>query len=138
MTAGPGDRMTAGPGDRMTAGPALRGLFDLESWALAADVILHTVVPALAVIGWIAFGPGGLAGRRIVLPSLIFPVAWLAFTLIRGAAIGWYPYPFIDVGKIGYLRALVNSAWVAVLFLGAAAGAGALDRRLPGRSAAPA
>jgi len=113
---------------------ALRGLFDLDSWALAADMILHTVVPILAVIGWISFGPGGLTSRRIAVLSLVFPVAWLAFTLIRGAAIGWYPYPFIDVLKIGYVKAVINAVWVALLFLGIAAGATALDRRLPGRS----
>jgi hypothetical protein len=113
---------------------ALRGLFDLDSWALAADVILHTVVPVLAVLGWLCFGPAKLASRRIAVLSLAFPVAWLAFTLSRGAAIGWYPYPFIDVTKIGYLKAIINAVWVAVLFLGVAAGATALDRRLPGRS----
>jgi len=113
---------------------ALRGLFELDSWALAADMILHTVVPILAVIGWVCFGPGGRVSRRVVVLSLVFPVAWLAFTLIRGAAIGWYPYPFIDVTKIGYIRAVVNAVWVALLFLGIAAGATAFDRRLPGRS----
>jgi hypothetical protein len=61
-------------------------------------------------------------------------VAWLGFTLIRGAVIGWYPYPFIDVAKIGYVRAIVSAVWVAVLFLGVAAGATVIDRRLPGRS----
>ncbi len=113
---------------------ALRGLFELDSWALAADMILHTVVPILAVIGWVCFGPGGRASRRVAVLSLVFPVAWLAFTLSRGAAIGWYPYPFIDVAKIGYVKAVVNAIWVALLFLGIAAGATALDRRLPGRS----
>lgn len=114
---------------------ALRGLFDLDSWALAADMILHTVVPVMAVVTWLCFGPRGPASRRIALLSLVFPIAWLAFTLIRGAATGWYPYPFIDVAAIGYLKAVVNSVWVAVLFLGVAAGATALDRRLPGRPA---
>jgi hypothetical protein len=113
---------------------ALRGLFELDSWALAADMILHTVVPILAVVGWLSFGPGRLTSRRIAVLSVIFPVAWLGFTLIRGAAIGWYPYPFIDVAKIGYVRAIVSAVWVAVLFLAVAAGATVIDRRLPGRS----
>jgi hypothetical protein len=113
---------------------ALRGLFELDSWALAADMILHTVVPILAVVGWLSFGPGRLTSWRIAVLSAVFPVAWLAFTLIRGAAISWYPYPFVDVTKIGYLKVSINAVWVALLFLGVAAGATAIDRRLPGRS----
>jgi hypothetical protein len=40
----------------------------------------------------------------------------------------------LGVAKIGYARAIVSAVWVAVLFLGIAAGATAIDRRLPGRS----
>lgn len=55
---------------------------------------------------------------------------WLAFTLIRGAAIHWYPYPFIDVTKIGYAKTLLNCVWVSLLLLGLAAGATVIDGRL--------
>jgi hypothetical protein len=108
----------------------LRHLFDLESWALVADNLIHTVVPVMAVAGWLMFGPRGLTSRRVKWLSVIFPVAWLAFTLIRGAFVHFYPYPFVDVSKIGYGRALVNCAWVAVIYLGIAAGATALDQWL--------
>jgi hypothetical protein len=37
-----------------------------------------------------------------VLLWLIFPLAWLAFTLIRGAVDNWYPYPFLDPDNGGY------------------------------------
>jgi hypothetical protein len=57
---------------------ALRGLFELDSWALAADMILHTVVPILAVVGWLSFGPGRLTSRRIAVLSVIFPWPGLA------------------------------------------------------------
>jgi len=90
-------------------------------------------VPLLAVIGWVAFGPRGLTSARIAKLSLLFPLAWLAFTLIRGAVIHWYPYPFIDVTSIGYGKALLNCFWVTLLLLGLAAGASALDSRLSRR-----
>ncbi len=108
----------------------LRSLFDLESWALVADNLIHTVVPILAVVGWLAFGPRGMTSRRIMWLSVLFPVAWLVFTLIRGAIVDFYPYPFVDVIRLGYAKVLVNCVWVAVLYLGLAAGAAALDRRL--------
>jgi len=115
----------------------LAHLFDLESWALVADNLIHTVVPVLTVLGWLIFGPRGLTSRRVARLSVVFPVAWLTFTLIRGASVHFYPYPFVDVGALGYVRVLINCVWVAVLYLGLATGADALDRRL-GRGAATA
>jgi hypothetical protein len=105
----------------------LKKLIDLESWALVADNILHTIVPILAVVGWLMYGPRRLTSRRIVWLSVAFPVAWSLFTLIRGEVVGWYPYPFIDVGALGYSKVLVNCVWVAVLYVGVAAGLTTLD-----------
>ncbi|WP_312858518.1 Pr6Pr family membrane protein [Pseudonocardia pini] len=97
-----------------------------------ANVLCHMLTPLLAVVGWLLFGPRGLVDRKVVLLSAIYPIAWLAFTLVRGAVIDWYPYPFVDVVAHGYGRVLVNCLVVAVLFLGLGFGALALDRRLPG------
>ncbi len=79
----------------------LSKLLDLESWALVADHTLHTVVPILAVLGWLLYGPRGVASRRAVWGSLLFPLAWFVFTLIRGEFVGFYPYPFVDVIHLG-------------------------------------
>lgn len=110
----------------------LSGLRELTHWALVADLLLHTAVPLLAVVGWLAFGPRGLVSGRIALLSLAFPICWLAFTLIRGPIVHFYPYPFVDVAVHGYARVLVNCGLVALLFVAVAGGATALDRRLPG------
>lgn len=111
---------------------ALRGLQDLEGGAAFADLLLHTVSPLLGVAGWLLFGPRGHLQRRVVAWSLAFPLAWLAFTLVRGSATGFWPYPFVDVDAHGLGRVLLNCLLVAVLFLGLAAGAARLDRVLPG------
>ena len=55
----------------------------------------------------------------------------MAFTLIRGPlASDFYPYPFANVKMLGYLKVCINSVWIAILFVGVAAGANALDKRL--------
>jgi len=109
---------------------ALGNLLDLEGWDQLGNQLVHTVVPILAVVGWLMFGPRELTSSRAVRWSLLFPVCWLAFTLIRGAVVNWYPYPFIDVTKIGYGGAILNCVWVSLLLFGLAAGATAVDRRL--------
>ncbi|MHB1615373.1 MAG: Pr6Pr family membrane protein [Actinomycetes bacterium] len=109
---------------------ALARLADLESWDLVGDQLVHTVVPVLAVVGWLAFGPRGLTSAQVARWSLVFPVGWLVFTLIRGAAVGFYPYPFVDVSHLGYFKVLVNCVWVSLLYFALAGGATAVDRRL--------
>jgi len=116
----------------------LAGLYELTPWATVADVLLHTVVPILAVTGWLLFGPRGQTSRRIALLALVFPVCWLAVTLVRGPIVDWYPYPFIDVDRLGYPRVLLNSLGIAALFLAVVAGATALDRWLAARNTRPA
>jgi hypothetical protein len=60
-------------------------------------------------------------------------VALSVYTAVhRGAVIGWYPYPFIDVTRLGYAKVTLNCVWVALLLLGLAAVAVTADRRLPG------
>lgn len=111
----------------------LRPLLDLSGADYLADKLLHVVVPLLAVVGWMVFGPRGKAERSLLLPSLIYPVGWLIYTLVRGAVANWYPYPFLDVRLHGYPAALLACAGVAVLLIALTWGAMVLDRRLPTR-----
>ena len=113
---------------------ALADLHDLQGLARLADFLLHTASPLLCVIGWLVFGPRGWTSWRTVWLAAIFPVAWLVLALVRGPLVGdYYPYPFLDVGAHGDPTVLASSAVVAVLFLGLAAGAHLLDRRLDNR-----
>jgi hypothetical protein len=109
---------------------ALSGILELDGVHQLGNQLVHTVVPVLAVVGWLLFGPRGLTSARVVWLSLLFPLAWLAFTLVRGSFVHWYPYPFIDVTKLGYGKVALNCVWVALLLLGLAAGATVVDRRL--------
>jgi hypothetical protein len=108
----------------------LAGLDDLSGWAWVANFLLHTVAPVVGVLGWLLFGPRGRTDWGIVGWSIVYPVLWLVFTLVRGAFVGFYPYPFVDVDENGYGRVLLNCLLVAVLFLALAAGATTLDGRL--------
>jgi hypothetical protein len=110
----------------------LSGLQELAGAAAFTDFVFHTLVPLLAVAGWVAFGPRGLVSWRVAGYALLFPLLWGLFTLIRGPIVDFYPYPFIDVRSLGYPRVLVNVALVGVLFYALAAAAVALDGRLPG------
>jgi hypothetical protein len=109
-------------------------LLDLSGWDYVADKLLHMAVPALALVGWLVFGPRGRADRRDLVPFLVVPVAWLGYTLVRGELVEWYPYPFIDVNEHGYGVVLLNTLAVAGAMVLAAWGAIVLDGRLGRRS----
>jgi hypothetical protein len=95
------------------------------------NVIVHYVVPVMMIAGWLAFGPRPRIDRRAVAWSLLFPVLWLAYTLVRGAIWTWYPYPFLDAATRGYAPVALAAVAVTVV-LGAVAALFALgDARLP-------
>lgn len=100
-----------------------------------ANQLFHSVVPAMAVLGWLVLGPRGEVDRRVVLLSLAYPLAWLVMALVRGAVIDWYPYPFLDVLALGYGRVAFDAAGITLLFLVLATAFAALDRVLTRRRA---
>ena len=117
---------------------AISHLLDLDTWAQAANQLQHTVVPIMAVVGWLAFGPRALTSARIAKLTIAFPLLYMVFTVIRGPlSSDFYPYPFADVKVLGYPRVAVNALWIALLFLGVAAAATVLDHRLPSAESAP-
>jgi hypothetical protein len=64
-------------------------------------------------------------------------VLWIAYTLAHGAISGWYPCPFLNVTKLGYLLTLRNTGFVFLAALIVAVALKRLDHRLrttpPGR-----
>lgn len=111
----------------------LRPLLDLSGASHVVDKLLHVVVPLLAVGAWLLVGPRGRLTGSEVLPALVYPLGWLGWTLVHGAATGWYPYPFVDVDDLGYGVVALNSVGVAVLVLAVSLGVVTLDRWLAGR-----
>jgi hypothetical protein len=111
----------------------LRPLLSLEGADWWADKLLHVVVPVLAVVAWLVVGPRGRIRMHEVGWAVIPPVLWLAYTLLRGAATGFFPYPFLDAGVHGYPAVLATCAGVAALFVALAWAAAQIDRRLSAR-----
>ena len=116
---------------------ALSGLQELTGWDALADFLLHTLSPILCPLGWLIFGPRRTIGGSVVKYAVVAPVGWLAYAFVYGALSTdrfgnhYYAYPFMNVGIHGYVVSLLRCAIVAVLFLGLALAALALDKRLP-------
>jgi len=99
-----------------------------------SDTLLHFVVPSLAVIAWLA---DSIIGVNPPVPwstigwVLVFPSAWLVYTLFRGADVGWYPYFFLDEAQVGGpVGVAFYCALVLVIFVALTAGLVAVNRSL--------
>lgn len=92
----------------------LRQLWHPQGWQLFADIVMHDVMPAAYVIYWWIAVPKDSLRWKHVCAWQAYPIAYFLYAMARGAADGWYPYPFLDVGALGY-------GWVVVNALGALA-----------------
>lgn len=95
----------------------LRHLWNPQGAQWWADTGLHYAVPLLYLAWWSGCVPhGGLCWRNAA-AWLAFPAAYLCWALLRGAWVGEYPYPFIDVAQLGWKKTLTNSAGVLLLLV---------------------
>lgn len=114
----------------------LRGLAHNAGWAVA-DTLLHDVTPVLAPAFWAVFARKGALRIADTVWFAFYPLAYLAFALVRGALYGLYPYPFLNVGKLGGMAVLSNVGLIALGFIAAGVGMLALDAALGRRTSLP-
>ena len=54
---------------------------------------------------------------RDALVWLIYPLIWTGLTIGRGAADGWYPYPFLDPANGGWAAVVIAVAGITIGFV---------------------
>ena len=82
------------------------------------NFVLHYFMPMAIAVEWLLAPPRTPLGFKAGSLVLVFPLAYLAYSLIRGTVTGWYPYPFIDpTGPGGYGGVCAYAAGIAALFL---------------------
>lgn len=79
--------------------PSLADVAVPEPWI---DWVIHVFGPILLVVDWILFPPPRRLERDVLWIWLVFPTVYLGYSLIRGAIVDWYPYPFLDPAGNGY------------------------------------
>lgn len=87
-------------------------------WPVWPNEVLHVWAPILLVLDWLV-APGRFNIRlRASLWVLIYPLAWVAFSIVRGVLTGWWPYPFLDPnGSAGWGGVIAYIVGIAAFFL---------------------
>ncbi len=71
------------------------------------DFVVHKLMPIVLLADWLIDPPATRLAPRRWLLWLAFPAVWLAYTLIRGPIVDWYPYPFLNPANGGYASVAV-------------------------------
>lgn len=110
----------------------LRTVWDPQGWAFVADVLLHCVMPLAYVGFWFLFVVKGTLRIGDIVGFLGFPVAYVAYSLVRGPLVHWYPYRFLDVAHLGIGAVAINIAAMAAALALVGLAYIAIDRVLGG------
>lgn len=95
----------------------LRDLWHPRGWQWLADVLLHDANPLLFLGYWWWSVPRGALSWRVITGWCVYPALYFFYVLLRGAVSHFYPYPFLDVNRLGYLRVLGNATALLVGFI---------------------
>ena len=106
----------------------LRQLWQPEGWQWLANELLHDVMPVLFALYWWFYVPKGVLRVSHIGLWMLYPVLYFAYILLRGHLLGVYPYPFIDVEKLGYGQAFINAGGILAGFVAVALAVVAVDR----------
>jgi purine-cytosine permease-like protein len=91
---------------------------DLGSMVPWVNSVVHYIIPVVMVADWLFQPPRARLEVRHIWYWLIYPVAYLAYSLIRGSIVNWYPYWFINPDRAG--------GWTGVAFYAVAIAVGFL------------
>ena len=82
------------------------------------NIVLHYMIPVYMLFDWFYAPTSFKITPKHIMYWMIFPLAFLVYSLIRGAIVHWYPYPFLNPDKVGgyYMVALYCIGITAVFF----------------------
>jgi len=79
------------------------------------NTVLHYIMP-IAVFGdWLLDPPVQRISFKKALIWVLYPLTYLVYTLVRGAIVGWYPYPFLNASEHSYESIAVVSLGIAAV-----------------------
>lgn len=114
----------------------LRAIWSPQGAQWLADIVMHYVVPAGAIVHWLVYPHARRLSMREPLIWCAYPIAYFVYAIVRGALLHAYPYPFLDVDRLGYARTLVNAIGLLIAFIGMGYIVALVANALAGRSRA--
>jgi hypothetical protein len=87
-------------------------------WPVFPNEFIHTYGPVLIVIDYMLSNKEFKLRMRAAFWVVVFPLLWLAFSVVRGTITNWWPYWFINPnGEAGVVGMLSYIAGIAFFFI---------------------
>lgn len=95
----------------------LRSIWHPQGLQRFSDEILHSLSPLMMLFFWIVYVPKFTLQWQDIKHWLKLPAAYVAYVMARGAVTGFYPYPFINVTRLGYAKVVMNGCLLLLVFV---------------------
>lgn len=83
------------------------------------NIVLHYVIPIFFALDWLVNPPMQRISYRVIWIWALLPATYVMYSLLRGAVVNWYPYPFLNPTTSSYTQviatSLILSAFVIIL-----------------------
>ncbi len=86
------------------------------AWPVLPNEIIHTYAPILIAIEYVIALRSPTLRLRAALWVMVFPLAWLGFSIVRGLATNWWPYWFINPNEEGGVGSVLMYVAAITLF----------------------
>jgi hypothetical protein len=90
---------------------------DVDTAIRWVNTVVHELMPLVMLADWLVSPPSRKLTVCQGLLWLSFPLVWIVYTLIRGAIVNRYPYPFLDPANGGYGSVAVYSAGILIAMI---------------------
>lgn len=107
---------------------------DVDTAIPWVNTVVHEAGPLFILADWLLLPPRRRISSAASIAWLGFPLVWTIYTLIRGAASGRYPYPFLDPKNGGYATVTVYLVVMLAFMLLLALAIAAVSRMRAGQA----
>ncbi len=87
---------------------------DVDTAIPWVNSVVHELMPLVMLADWLTTPPAARLRLRQGLSWLSFPLVWIVYTIIRGAIVNQYPYPFLNPANGGYASVAVYCVAILV------------------------
>ena len=90
---------------------------DVDTAIPWVNSVVHELMPLVMLADWLITPPAARLRMRQGLLWLSFPLVWIVYTIIRGAIVNLYPYPFLNPANGGYASVAVYCVAILLAML---------------------
>lgn len=86
-------------------------------WPVLPNEILHVWAALFLLVDWILYSRRINLRMASVFWVLLFPLAWLTYSIVRGLMVNWWPYWFINPNEAAGIPGMLTYIFGIMIFL---------------------